>query len=432
MSDSQRRRAAARIRRLLGAREVDRLVGAAHRRAAIDVLLANTPDRTRTSVEDCRDFVSARRLDHPAGFRAERLTTLLSRLSWISFAVFCLVVVGAFVLGMVASGEEGADPDPFVALGDLTGDGGRLVALVVMIPFGVAVLARWALSSMDPAIALSDARYAVRWAGGRPGQLARGLPVVEPFSGFAKLLKIPAVLLWIAAGGVFLFALWLPTYDEGPPWDLHLVAAGLALLGALPALGSRQLARMGVVAQDHLTALTGRSRGLRVDAATAVQEQFLQVTLGNRTSRTSLGSFATVREWTAYPLTSVLDEAELRRRHEHATSVLDDATVVSPPGQAPLVVVEKPGEHGGLSGRFDAEYSAGWLVAEARDEGSGARVLLLVRDRPERFRAEVLPAFGPYLRFDPNTLVVVDPPEQLPGGSGWMERWVKERSAQRR
>lgn len=432
MSDAQRRRAAARVRRLLGPRDVDRLAGTAGRRAAVDALLANQPVRTGASVHDGRDFLSSRRLDHPHGLRAERLASLLSRLFWILGGVLVLAVVVLLVLGVVASREEGAPSDPFEALGELSGDGGRLVALTFVVPFGAMVLARWMLSFMRPVIALADARYAVRWAGARPGQLSRGLPVIEPFSGLARWLRVPAVLLWVAAGGAVVFALWLPTYDDGPPWDVYLVAAGLALLGLLPALGSRALSRAGAVAQDHLVVLAERGRGLRVDSATALHEQFLQVAFRAPFSTTSLGSFASVQEWTAYPLTSALDEAELRRRRTHAASELDNVTVASPAGQAPLVILEKPGEHAGLSGRFDEEYAAGWLVGEAREPGSRDRILLLVRDRPERFRGEVLPAFGAHHNLDVNTLVVLDRPEQLPTGGTWLESWAKEKSARRR
>ncbi|MFC4555646.1 hypothetical protein [Georgenia faecalis] len=430
MSGDQQRRAAGRLRRLLGAKEIDRLVGADSRSAAIDVLLANRPVRTGASVQDGRDFLTARRLDHPDGLRAERLASVLSRLFWVLAAIFVLAAVTALVLGMVASSEDGAASDPFEALGDLTGDGGRLVALALVVPLALALLARWTLSFMRPVIALADARYAVRWAGARPGQLARGLPVVEPFSGFAGWLKVPAVLLWVAAGAAVLFALWLPTYD-GPAWDVYLAAAGLALLGFVPALGAREASRVAALAQDHLVILAGRKRGLRVDAATALQEQFLQVAFRAPFSRTSLGSFASVREWTAYPLTSVLDEAELRRRRRHAVAELDDVDV-SPAGQTPLVTSEKPGEHGGLSGRFDEEYAGGWLVGEAREQGSGNRILLLVRDHPERFRTEVLPAFGQHLNLDLNSLLVLDPPEPLPTEGSWLESWVKEKAAERR
>ncbi|WP_152190751.1 hypothetical protein [Georgenia satyanarayanai] len=431
MSQAQRRRAAARVRRLLGAGEVDRLVGTAGRRASVEALLTNRPARTVVSVQDGRDFLSSRRLDHPDGLGAERLATLLSRLFWILGAATVVAAVVALVVGMVVSGEDGAAADPFEALGELPGPGGRLLVLSLPVLLGATVLARWVLSFMRPVIALADARYAVRWAGARPGQLARGLPVVEPFTGLAGWLRVPAVVLWAAAGGAVLFALWLPTYDDGPPWGIYLLAAGLALLGMLPALGSRALSRAGAVAQDHLVVLTARRRGLRVDAATALQEQFLQVAFRTPLSRPSLGSFVSVREWTAYPLTAALDEAELRRRRTHAATELDDVTVASPPGQAPLVVMEQPGEHGGLSGRFDEEYAAGWLVGEAREPGSRDRVLLLVRDQPERFRTEVLPAFGQHHNLDLNTLVVLDRPEQLPSGRAWLESWVKEQSARR-
>ncbi|MEE6295055.1 hypothetical protein [Georgenia wangjunii] len=432
MSDRQQRRAAGRLRRYLGATDVDRLVGAASRTAAIDGLLANRPVRTGASVQDGREFLAARRLDHPDGLRAERLASLLSRLFWILSAIFVVTVVAAFVLGMVASREDGAASDPFEALGEVTGDGGRPVVLAIVGTFGAAVLARWLLSFMRPVIALADARYAVRWAGRRPGQLARGLPVVEPFSGLAGWLKVPAVLLWIAAGAAVLFALWLPAYDDDFARDVYLVAAGLVLLGFVLALGARELSRVGALAQDHLVILRGRRRGLRVDAATALQEQFLQVALRAPFSRTSLGSFASIREWTAYPLTSALDEAELRRRRQHATSELDDVTVVSPPGQAPLVIMEEPGEHGGLSGRFEAEYSGGWLVGEAREKGSRDRILLLVRDHPERFRAEVLAAFGQHHNLDLTSLVMLDRPEPLPSAGAWLESWAKEKTAERR
>lgn len=432
MSDRQQRRAAGRLRRLLGAKEVDRLVGAASRSTAIEAILANQPVATGAIAQDGRDFLSSRRLDHPHGLRAQRLASLLSRLVLVLVVAFVLMAVVAVVLGMVASREDGAASDPFDALDELPGVGGRLVMLSIPILLGVTLLTRSLVSFMNPVIALADARYAVRWAARRPGQLTRGLPVIEPFSGFAGWLMLPAVLLWIVAGGAIIFALWLPTYDDGPPWDVYLVAAGLALLGALFALSGRELSRTGAVAQDHLTILTRDSRGLRVDAATVSQEQFLQVAFRALFSRTSRRTLTSVREWTAYPLTSALDEAELRRRREHATSEMDDVTVFSPSGQAPLVTWEKPGEHVGPAGRFESEYSGGWLVGEAQEQGSRDRVLLLVRDHPERFRAEVLAAFGEHHNLDINSLVMLDRPEPLPSERSWLESWVKGKTDERR
>lgn len=421
LTDGQRRRAALRLRRWLGAEPMDALLGAQGADDAGTRLLANHPVVTSESVQDGLDLLAARRNDHPGGLRVERLGTVLTRarvVAWTLFVVAAILLVAAAII----LSDTGDSDLIFEELADRLGGSGAVLVVPLLILFAVAVVLVWVTASWRHVIALGEARHAVRWAAGRPGQMTRGLPVVEPFNGFRGWLIGPAVICWSVAALTLAVVLWMAADGEIAVVPL-LVGVGLGLVGWLFFAAQRALARTARIANDHLVLLRPREHSLRMTPATALRERFLIL---------KEGAFETTasEERTVYPFTVQLPADELKRLHEQNDQDLEpERTMIGAPDEAPLVTAEKPGDESTLEGYFEREYAGGWLVAQART-GDGAwgrnrRAWIIVRDHPERFSQEVLPQFGDRHGLVPRSLRLLDEPQQVWTEGAWIESWVK-------
>lgn len=269
----------------------------------------------------------------------------------------------------------------------------------------------------------AQARHALRWAAGRPGQLQRGLPMVSPLDGVGFPPRIVAVLSWILAP-IALLVLWI-VLEGGPdvlvPWGVFIL---MVLHGAWWFRRGQQLDRAAEVSQEHLFLLRHRKHGLPVDAVTALTEQFLEV-------HAAPFRVTSVREWTAYPVSRALPEEEVARRIAALRVTARSRNLEVPEGleRAPLVHSQwaEKGEHTPTGGRFEEDYAGGWLVAEATVEWDHGPAWLIVRDHPERFADVVLPLFGDLHGFLEGSVRLVDPPERVPSGHRWIDEWVKAR-----
>ena len=418
LTEAQRRRAARRLRRVLGRAEFDALFGAPGREAAVTALLGHQPVVTTRSVQDGLDLLEDKHRAHPDGLRAERVGARLSWLRNLMMAVFGVVVVAVVVVMVWVTVDAEDEAAAFAVIED---DLGPVLGIGLLVPFALSILLLWVTTSWRHVIAVADARFAVRWARDRPGQLERGLPVVEPVSGFRFWPLAGAVVSWGVGGLLGLVVLTMLGQDDTLRVPI-LITLGFLLLGTLLFGAFRALRQTGAVATEHLCLLRHRRHGLRVDAATAVQEQFLVLTPG------TFGTVS-VREWTAYPFTVQLSAEQLRRRHEQARQEIDsELTVVGTADEAPLVTSEKPGEDDGADGRFGGEYAGGWLVARATQKATRRPAWVIVRSDPERFAEQVLPHFGDRHDLEPRSIVVLERPERVPSEHGWVREWVKERS----
>ncbi len=391
---------------------------------AVDRLLANHPVVTGESVQDGLDLLADRRRTHPEGLAVERWGRRLSRLFGVVLVL--LGVAGALlVVAVIWADSQDVQFEEFAARIGVSGAALVVPALVLL---ALAVVLTWVSTTWRHVIALGEARHTVRWAADRPGQLGRGLPVVEPFSGFTPWCVGPAVILWVLAALTLIFTAWLAGEGDFGLLDPLLVGVGLGLAGWLCLRGARALRHTATVASEHLLLLRPRERGLRMTPATALRERFLDLREGG----TLLGrTFTYAAEWTVYPLTTQLTVQELTRLREQSDHDLEtERELVGSPEQAPVVTVEKPGEESTLVGSFEREYAGGWLVAEARSR-EREHVWVVVRDRPERFAAEVLPLFGDRHGLEPGSIRLLDEPQQVPTDGAWVDEWAETRSAGR-
>lgn len=421
MTDGQRRRAAGRVRRVVGAQALDQLLGARDPADAVTRLLANRPELSAASVRDGLDLLEARRRDHPDGMPAEVLGRAVHRARNI-VAVLVGVGVLLLVVGLLGASFAGDAVVWFEArVGSAVGPVFLSGLLVLML---VGAVLMWVGFTWRAVIAAAEARHAVRWALDRPGQVGRGLPVAEPFTPARFLAGAIVAIAWGLTALIGLFAMSLLVSDGGDYFlGTAAVAVGAGLLAAGATSGFRALGRAAAVAGEHLLLLREQRSGLRVDAATAGAQRFLLV------SSASFGTFS-VEERTVYPLTVELPPAELRRRHEEAELELDpDIRLVGEPDQAPLVTVESPGENDGATGRWQPSYSGGWLVASGRED-SGRPAWIVVQGDPEGFAREVLPIFGDRHGLRADSLVVREP-EQVPTETQWIKAWVSARGDMR-
>src|SRR5699024_6862925 len=148
---------------------------------------------------------------------------------------------------------------------------------------------------------LSELRFAVRWAKGRPGQLERGLPVAEPFTALRGPVMAVLFFLWFFCG--FMVLVVIVAAVDGTS-SLLLPGSGIALVLFLVAAGVTRvflmMGRASSVAEQHLVLLRARNRGLRVDAATAEVNRVLIVTEQKH--------WFDLSEVMVYPLTTRLPE----------------------------------------------------------------------------------------------------------------------------
>lgn len=409
MTDAQRLSAAHRVRRWLGAAEMDTLLGATGEEEAAERLLANTPEVTAESVEDGWDLLEFARTER-APSSAGRWSR---RCGWVGGVAVILAFVG-LVVGLVVGVLSSEHDDAFEALPGMFG-GLLLPALGVLGSGGLVLI--FLAGFLGAWARVVDARHVVGWAAGRPGQAQRGLPTSEPISGLLGWFVAVCLIGWAVGAIAGIFAVWLSTQGDYQVRELVVVAVVACLVGYLAARGGRAADRAAAVADRHLFVLGRRERGLRLDVATSVAEPVLVV------SSVIVAGYS-AQEFTAYPLTVRLPEDDLHQRHQEG-AVDGHTKVISSPGTAPLVTVETTDEHHN-DRQWQREYAGGWLVATGLTLDFGRPAWLMVRDRPERFAEEVLPLFEDRLGLEAGSITLV-PPERLPEGDYWLRAWVKGR-----
>lgn len=411
MNATQRLHAASRVRRWLGAADIDALLGARREDEATELLLVNTPAVTPDSVEDGWDLLEFERVARPES-SVGRWGRWCGWVGGLAVIVAFVGLAAGLVVGVVGTEHD----DAFEALPGMLG-GLLLPVLGVLGGAGILlVFVAWLLGSVARVL---DARAVVRWAAARPGQAQRGLPTQEPISPLRGWFVAVSIISWGVGGIVGIFGIWLLGEGDFAVWGLLVTAAALCLVGYLSARAGRAIARAAAVADKHLFVLDKRERGLPLDVATSVAESVLVV------SDPVVVTYS-AEEFTAYPLTSRLPEEDLRTRH--TIGAVDGHTeVISRPGVGPLVTRETTDhERHHDDHHWQREYAEGWLVATGRTLDFGRPAWLMVRERPERFAEEVLPLFEGELGLERGSVTLV-PPERLPEGTHWLRDWVKAR-----
>lgn len=411
MTDSQLGQAARRVRRWLGAAEMDALLGATSEDDAVQRLLANTPVVTPETVEDGWDLLEVQRAGHPQS----SVGRWGGRCGWIGGVAVILAFVG-LVVGLVVGVLGSEHDDAFEALPAMLG--GLLLPVLGVLGAG-GLLLLFLAGFLGSVATVVDIRHVVGWAAGRPGQVQRGLPAREPISGLLGWFVAVSITGWVVGGGVWIFAAWLSGEGDYQVRELVVVAVVACVVGYLAARAGRVVARAAAVADRHLFVLGKRERGLRLDVATSVAEPVLVV------SSAMLVTYS-AEEFTAYPLTSRLSEDELRQRHQEG-AVDGHTKVVSTPGSAPLVTREDTTDEHHTDRHWQREYAGGWLVATGLTQDFRRPAWLMVRDRPERFAEEVLPLFEGGFGLEEGSITQI-PPERLPEEEVWLKDWVKGRS----
>ena len=172
----------------------------------------------------------------------ERLGRVLARLRLVSWVLF---VAGGVALPAAAIflSDSGDSDLIFAELAARLGVSEAALIVPLLVVLAVAILLVWVTTTWRHVIALAEARHAVRWAAGRPGQVGRGLPVAEPFNGFRSWLIGPAVIASILAALTLAFTLWLPSQGQADLLVPLLIGVGLALFAALCFLGQGPGAR---------------------------------------------------------------------------------------------------------------------------------------------------------------------------------------------
>lgn len=420
-------RAARGVRRWLGRRPMDELLGAHEPDASATHLLANRPQVSTDSVRDGRALLTDRLRDHPDGIPVERWGARLTLVRNVGMGLFVVGIVALLIAGFVLTGGSGNE-DPFEALGArLTPPWGTVIGIAIGAPFGVAAVLMWPTNVWRHVITLAEARYAVRWAAGRPGQLGRGLPVADPFVGLGGVLMGLAVIMLILAAITLFFAVLLAA--DG--WWLVpcLLSALLGGLGWSLLRWRGRLRGMAAVAGEHLLLLGHRDDGLRLDVATSVREGFLLI---SQTFLPLVGErWSAVEERIVYPLTADLPPEEVARRHEQVDQDSGDVRLVGDRSTAPLVTLETPrqGEGDNPDHHIDpSPYGGGWVVA--RTSHGGRLRAVVVRDRPESFRDEVLPLFGSRHGLDLGAVEWIEP-HRVPEADSWIDGWTLPETTRR-
>lgn len=415
LNPTQAHRAARRVRRWLGAEQVDLLLGATGEAQAARALLANSPQVTTESVQDGWDLLEAQR----AGVPTSAAAVWTRRAAWAGAVALGAALLGLLVTlagGFLASRAEEAPNDWLQAIAELVGGGARIgVPLAVLCGVGATLL--WVSFLLSRVARVADAREVVRWAAARPGQGQRGLPMVDPIRGLLSWFILTSLTGWGTGLVIGVFAFWYGRQGDFETWQFWLAAGALCLMGYLAAAGGRRIAGAAAVAQKHLFLLRHREDGLPMDVSTAVTEQFLLVC-------EQPGPGYGIEERTAYPLTTRLTVEELGAHHAYAAG--RKVSMVGDLDEAPLITRQVPAGSDGMDAQWQREYGGGWLVAQARTVDLAHPAWLMVKQDPARFMEEVLPAFGERHGAAPGSVRPV-PHEQLPEGGSWLRSWVRER-----
>ncbi len=392
---------------MAGAQGLDRLLGTSGRAETVRALLRLDPVVGATSVRDGREFLADKRADHPDGVPVERWGPLVRRLR---NTVGVLAGLALLVLQLGGPGvPQQVAGTALSALG--------LVGIVLI----------WVTSSWRAIVVAGDARYAVRWAADRPGQVERGLPVAEPFGGFRSTVLIFACV--VVALAVFLLAFWVKVLLDGTDYlpQVSIFVAAVWLVGVLLIWLYRALGRAQQVANEHLFLLADDEKGLRVDASTIVAERYLVLSAGPLSASSFFGGVL-VEERTIYPLTVHLSADELQRRYEEVSQNLDlPATWVGEPTQAPVVTVHEPRQESSAPSRWESAYAGGWCLAVGTVAGSSRPGWLIVREDPQRFIDQVLPLLDERSGFAPGSLTVMEP--EPVGEDRWFREFVAARES---
>ncbi|RMB61460.1 hypothetical protein [Tessaracoccus antarcticus] len=420
-----RQRTARRVRWWLGRKALDELLGGHDPAETVRVLLGNHPVVTRATVQDGVDLLADRLRDHPRGLPAERWGLWLARVRNVGVGVGIVGFLGVFIAGFVLSVGSPSE-DPFEALAGRLNPGMEMLGVVLIgVPLCVGILLVWVLSAWRWVIVLAEVRYAIRWSARRPGQASRGVPVADPFVGLGGVLMALAVMAWILAAIALWFALF--ALSDGDVWPLiWLITLGLGLLGWGLLRGRRALREMAAVAGAHLLLFGHRGGGLRLDAATSVQDGFLLVTQDPLPFIRK--SWSASEERVVYPLTAGLPAHEVARRHDQVRNDDKDLRLVGDGQTTPLVTLEVPGsgQDNNPGHSLDtSSYSGGWMVARTRWNRRPA--VIIVQDQPERFRTEVLPAFGDRHGLNLDDIEWLEP-QQIPESDRWLEEWMPPRT----
>lgn len=404
--DRQDKAAARWVRRFSGARALDELLRARGRDHSLSRLLQNSPSGGERSVQDGWDLLEARRaaqLDGPSIHRVGQV--LMNTLLVLVLVLAGLGVVTIVTMSLAGPGDEGTLMKVLV-----------VAVLTVIVLIAILGLAYYCVRGLR---ILSELRFAVRWAKGRPGQLERGLPVAEPFTALRGPVMAVLFFLWFFCG--FMVLVVIVAAVDGTS-SLLLPGSGIALVLFLVAAGVTRvflmMGRASSVAEQHLVLLRARNRGLRVDAATAEVNRVLIVTEQKH--------WFDLSEVMVYPLTTRLPEDELRRRYEEGPSYNREGShMLGDPGTVPLATIDNyTGEETALKVTWTEQYAGGWLVAEGIDPLFGEKVWFVMEDHPERFVDQILSQVGDRLRVKNDSVQVLEP-LQLPGDSTWLKQWEK-------
>lgn len=422
LSHSQRVRAARRVRRWFGPAPFDAMLGAGGRDQAVERLLANQPVVGVESVQDGLDLLAVQRRDHPGGTWVERLGTVVGWARNVCVTVFMVYALAMVVTAVIVS-ESGDGEEIFEDLAAWLGISAATLVIPLLVLLGVTVFLHWCAAGWPHALALSEVRHAVRWAADRPGQAARGIPLVAPFAGLGPWLLGPAIVCWVVGGFLLIFVLWFSSSEGDWSWGVAGLVLALGLLGPVLQRGWAALRRATWVANEHLLLLREREYALWVDPATALRERFLILSEG-------IFDTTNVQERTVYPLTAHLSREDLHRlRDENALlGEVTELTLIGERDQTPVVTRGEQGDPDshGFESHLEDEYAGGWLVAEARETDRGALAWIVVPEAPERFATEVLPQFGDRSGLDPDSLRLL----QVPSDGPWLTNWVKNRVPQ--
>lgn len=396
VSPQARRAAAARVRRALGAADVDRLLGVTasdgdgtgSQETAIDAVLAARPRPAGQAADDALDLARHLHARWPDGVPAERLRSPLSRAGPVLLAVAVLGAVAAIATRRPALAAV-------VVVGFVAGNALHLLA------------ARAAIRGR-----LTRARHALAWAAARPGQVERGLPLASPFRGGATAWKAVAVAATCAAALCAVALASVASSYSSTVLDPELrgpglLTAALLLLGVASMPRAVVLGRMARVARDHLFSVDDDPGPVAGDALSLDGETFLLAVRASPTGRAQL------REHTVHPRTAELPAGDLRRRH--AAFVAADAddpsatgertTWVGPPDQGPVVLHRSQ-----LADPADTlAYLHGWHVADATFSGRSTKVFVAPDGVPARWVERVLPLFGDRHGLDPGSVRAVEP-----------------------